>query len=66
MYEEQKEMYEQLSLYVPEIHEKFAEDPQNSFFWLMGRNVPDNLVKNVTRNSGALLESGYTKSTTKL
>ena len=41
MYEEQKEMYEQLYLFVPEIHEKFAEDPQNSFFWLMGRNVPD-------------------------
>ena len=41
MYEEQKEMYEQLSLYEPEIHVKFAEEPQNSFVWLMGRNVPD-------------------------
>ena len=41
MYEEQKGMHEDLSLVVPEIVEKFADKPHNSFFWLMSRNVPD-------------------------
>ena len=41
MYDEQKEMHEHLSLIVPEIVEEIAEEPHNSFFWLMGRNVPD-------------------------
>ena len=41
MHEEQKGLHEQLSLVTPEIIEKFAEEPQNSFFWLIGRNVPN-------------------------
>ena len=41
MYHEQKEMHEQISLYVPEIMGKFTEEPHNVFFWLIGRNVPD-------------------------
>ena len=32
MHEEQKGLHEQLSLVAPEIIEKFAEEPQNSFF----------------------------------
>ena len=41
MYDEQVEMYNQIYLCAPVIRRMFAEEPQNVFFWLLGRNIPD-------------------------
>ena len=45
MYHEQKEMHDQISLYVPDIMGKFTEEPHYVFFWLIRRNVLDIIEK---------------------
>ena len=41
MYNEQLEMHEQIYLIIPEMRQKFADEPRNVFFWLLGKNIPD-------------------------
>ena len=41
MHKEQVEMYEHIYRHVPEIRKRFADESQNVFFWLLGRNIDD-------------------------
>ena len=41
MYDGQVEMYNQICVCALVIRRKFAEEPRNVFFWLLGRNIPD-------------------------
>ena len=41
MYNEQLDMHEHIYREVPEIRQKLADEPNNVFFWLLGRNIPD-------------------------
>ena len=41
MYKEQFHMHEQIFRVIPEMRQKFADEPSNAFFWLLGRNIPN-------------------------
>ena len=41
MYTEQLHMHEQIVCVIPEMRQKFADEPSRVFFWLLGRNIPD-------------------------